>query len=98
MPTRIAPGPRPRILREGFQEEAERISPVMTNSVYIFGAGASKDFGLPLGTELFHYAHNLEKAPFCLTHRHSTSAPPAPPQTHVYQGFARFYQIGSSLG
>jgi len=25
----------------------------MTNSVYIFGAGASKDFGLPLGAELF---------------------------------------------
>jgi hypothetical protein len=31
----------------------------MTNNVYIFGAGASKDFGLPLGVEIFDCAHGL---------------------------------------
>jgi hypothetical protein len=31
----------------------------MNNVVYIFGAGASKDFGLPLGDEIFDYAHAL---------------------------------------
>jgi len=31
----------------------------MGNAVYIFGAGASKDFGLPLGNELFDCAYGL---------------------------------------
>jgi hypothetical protein len=31
----------------------------MMNGVYIFGAGASKDFGLPLGIEVFDRAYNL---------------------------------------
>jgi len=33
----------------------------MTNRVFIFGAGASKDFGMPLGVELFDCAYQLSK-------------------------------------
>jgi hypothetical protein len=40
----------------------------MTNRVYIFGAGASKDFGMPLGVELFDCAYQLSK----LTTRNAT--------------------------
>src|SRR5262249_31641398 len=36
--------------------------PVMKKVLYIFGAGASKDFGLPLGNEVFEYAHKLIEA------------------------------------
>src|SRR5271167_220593 len=31
----------------------------MTNSVFILGAGASKDFGLPLGADIFDCAYKL---------------------------------------
>jgi len=34
----------------------------MKNVVYIFGAGASKDFGLPLGNEIFQAAYGLSKS------------------------------------
>jgi len=34
----------------------------MKNVVYIFGAGASKDFGLPLGNEIFQAAYRLSKS------------------------------------
>ena len=33
----------------------------MRQSVYILGAGASKDFGLPLGVEIFDCAYKLSK-------------------------------------
>jgi hypothetical protein len=33
----------------------------MTNAVYVFGAGASKDFGLPIGVELFDCALELSR-------------------------------------
>ena len=38
------------------------------NVVYIVGAGSSKDFGLPLGSEIFEYAYNiaaLNNDPLC---------------------------------
>ena len=34
----------------------------MKNTVYIFGAGASKDFGMPLGNEIFETAYELSKS------------------------------------
>jgi hypothetical protein len=34
----------------------------MKNVVYIFGAGASKDFGLPLGTEIFKRDYELSQS------------------------------------
>jgi hypothetical protein len=34
----------------------------MKNVVYLFGAGASKDFGLPLGNEIFDHAYRLLRA------------------------------------
>ncbi|MGA9364877.1 MAG: hypothetical protein WBW16_10995 [Bacteroidota bacterium] len=33
----------------------------MKNVVYILGAGSSQDFGLPLGSEIFDYAHRILK-------------------------------------